>query len=61
MVPVQQTLPFEDLPEVPISSPWCQRWRQRQHSWRHVGEGGFDARRYEKRLTLDSVPHCKNC
>ncbi|WP_434097618.1 hypothetical protein [Streptomyces viridosporus] len=43
MVPVQQTLPFEDLPKVPISSPW----RQRQHSWRHVGEGGFDARRYE--------------
>jgi hypothetical protein len=24
---------------------WCQRWRARQHSWRHVNEGGFDANR----------------
>ncbi|MCX5070769.1 hypothetical protein OOJ91_33535 [Micromonospora lupini] len=25
---------------------WCQRWNRRQHSWRHVSEGGFDKRRY---------------
>ncbi|SOD65405.1 hypothetical protein SAMN06272781_0151 [Streptomyces sp. 1222.2] len=30
--PVQETLPFEDLPEVPTASPWCQRWRERRHS-----------------------------
>jgi len=27
-------------------SPWCQRWTQRRSSWRHLGEGGFDRRRY---------------
>ncbi|MER8226497.1 hypothetical protein ABTZ58_39670 [Streptomyces sp. NPDC094143] len=32
---------------MPTASPWCQRWRQRTHSWRHVSEGGFDARHYE--------------
>lgn len=25
----------------------CQRWAERRHSWRHVSEGGFDARRFE--------------
>lgn len=25
----------------------CQRWSNRQHSFRHVSEGGFDARRYD--------------
>jgi hypothetical protein len=25
----------------------CQRWHARQHSWRHVWEGGFDRRRYD--------------
>lgn len=29
------------------ASPWCQRWRDRRHSWRHTSEGGFDPRRYE--------------
>ncbi len=50
--PVQETLPFEDLPEVPTASPWCQRWRERRHSWAHVRDGGFDARRY----TVDVIP-----
>lgn len=44
---VQQALPFDGLAEVPTASPWCQRWRERAHSWRHVSEGGFDARHYE--------------
>ncbi|MFI8169744.1 hypothetical protein ACIGAN_25755 [Streptomyces sp. NPDC085931] len=47
MPAIQQELPFDDLPEVPTSAPWCQRWRERAHSWRHVSEGGFDARHYE--------------
>jgi hypothetical protein len=46
MFPVQESLPFEDLPEIPTASPWCQRWRERTHSWRHVRDGGFDARDY---------------
>ncbi|WP_314223661.1 Mom family adenine methylcarbamoylation protein [Streptomyces zaehneri] len=50
--PVQEALPFEDLPEVPTASPWCQRWRDRKHSWAHVRDGGFDARRY----TVDVIP-----
>jgi hypothetical protein len=33
--------------ELPVESAWCQRWRDRQHSWRHRSEGGFDARRYD--------------
>lgn len=28
-------------------SDFCQRWRDRRHSWRHRSEGGFDARRYD--------------
>lgn len=28
------------------ASPWCQRWRHHQQSWRHASEGGFDATRY---------------
>lgn len=44
---VQDPLPFEDLAEIPTSSPWCQRWRGRRHSWRHRSEGGFDHRHYE--------------
>lgn len=34
------------LPEVATASLWCQRWRAGRHSWRHVREGGFDARHY---------------
>lgn len=33
-------------------SPWCQRWTHRQHAWRHLAEGGFDARRY----TVEPIP-----
>lgn len=44
--PVQGILPFDDLTEIPNASDWCQRWRGRRHSFRHVSEGGFDARRY---------------
>jgi hypothetical protein len=42
---VQDTLPFVDSTEIPTASEWCQRWNGRRHSFRHVGEGGFDARR----------------
>ncbi|MDG4857075.1 hypothetical protein P8605_02690 [Streptomyces sp. T-3] len=48
----QETEPFEDLLEAPTVSPWCLRWRERAHSWRHVRDGGFDARRY----TVDVIP-----
>ena len=34
------------LAEVATTSSWCQRWRNGAHSWRHIHEGGFDARRY---------------
>ncbi|MFC0843448.1 hypothetical protein ACFH04_06830 [Streptomyces noboritoensis] len=44
--PVQEPLPIEDVPEAAPASPWCQRWHQRGHSWRHVREGGFDRRDY---------------
>lgn len=37
-------------PEILPASPWCQRWRDRQHSWRHTSEGGFDSRRYSVEL-----------
>ncbi|WP_331738676.1 hypothetical protein [Embleya sp. NBC_00896] len=43
---VQDVLPFAGLPEIPTASDWCQRWRARRHAWRHLSEGGFDARRY---------------
>lgn len=26
---------------------YCQRWRDRRHSWRHTSEGGFDRSRYD--------------
>ncbi|MGW5736270.1 MULTISPECIES: hypothetical protein [Streptomyces] len=55
MVPVQESLQFEDLPEVATASSWCQRWRKHQHSWRHVRDGGFDARRYAKSGVLLSL------
>ena len=44
------------LPEVTTSSPWCQRWRDGHHSWRHIHEGGFDARRYSvERIDEDTA------
>jgi hypothetical protein len=42
----QQGPAARDLVEVATTSPWCQRWRDGAHSWRHIHEGGFDARRY---------------
>jgi hypothetical protein len=34
------------LLELDTASPWCQRWRDREHSWRHRAEGGFRSERY---------------
>ncbi|WP_406834828.1 hypothetical protein ACICHK_00190 [Streptomyces sp. AHU1] len=48
-------LPFEHTPEVPTVSPWCQRWREGRHSWRHLRDGGFDARRYRVDVVPESV------
>ncbi|MEU9158487.1 hypothetical protein AB0D59_50200 [Streptomyces sp. NPDC048417] len=42
----RQQLPFTIQTEMPIASDWCQRWQQGTPSWRHVSEGGFDARCY---------------
>lgn len=39
-------LPTNDLGEFPIATPWCQRWRERRHSFRHTSAGGFDPRHY---------------
>lgn len=44
----QMELPFDSwAPEIPTASAWCQRWRDRQHSWRRPEDGGFDPRNYE--------------
>lgn len=55
-MPVQEPLPFENLAEMPTTSPWCQRWRAGKHSWRHVRDGGFDARRYDVDVIPDEEP-----
>lgn len=34
-------------PTAAPDSAFCLRWREHRHSWRHVSEGGFDARQYE--------------
>jgi len=34
------------LPELRVDGPWCLRWRDRRHSWRHRSDGGFDPDRY---------------
>ncbi|MFC8021633.1 Mom family adenine methylcarbamoylation protein [[Kitasatospora] papulosa] len=39
-------LPTNDLGEFPTATPWCQRWRERRHSFRHTSAGGFDPRHY---------------
>lgn len=36
------------------AAPQCQRWRQRQQSWRPAGEGGFNRARYDV-VELDEV------
>lgn len=33
-----------------------QRWRDRQHSWRHTDEGGFDKTRYDVSLLTEDGP-----
>ncbi|MEU5242232.1 hypothetical protein ACH4UR_37210 [Streptomyces lydicus] len=48
---IQDLLPTDDLGEIPTTSDWCQRWRGKRHSWRHLSEGGFDARRYVVELS----------
>lgn len=35
-----------DLLELNPASDNCQRWNNREHSWRHTSEGGFDPERY---------------
>ncbi|MCF2435929.1 DUF6248 family natural product biosynthesis protein [Streptomyces thinghirensis] len=56
VMPVQEPLPFENLAEMPTTSPWCQRWRAGKHSWRHVRDRGFDARRYDVDVIPDEEP-----
>jgi len=43
------------MPEVATASPWCQRWRAGWHSWRHVHDGGFDARCYRVEPISDAA------
>ncbi|GAB2719417.1 hypothetical protein GCM10027072_10710 [Streptomyces bullii] len=50
MTTVQDTPLFDGLAEVPTVPVWCQRWNGPRHSFRDVGEGGFDARRYAAEL-----------
>jgi hypothetical protein len=35
----------------------CQRWRNRRHSWRPTGEGGFDPTRYRVREMPNDLVH----
>ncbi len=35
----------------------CQRWRNRRHSWRPAGEGGFDPDRYRVREMPNDLVH----
>lgn len=37
---------MNDLIELNPASDSCLRWNNRQHSWRHRSDGGFDANRY---------------
>ncbi|MFI5864580.1 hypothetical protein [Streptomyces sp. NPDC051546] len=39
-------MPTNDLGEFPTATPWCQRWREGRHSFRHTSAGGFDPRHY---------------
>lgn len=34
------------MSQLALPMEWCQRWRDREHSWRHRSEGGFDRLRY---------------
>ncbi|WP_369383285.1 hypothetical protein [Streptomyces sp. cg36] len=45
--PAQHPLPLRDLPEIVHVSPWCQRWREGTHSWRHAHDGGFTADHFD--------------
>lgn len=57
--PVQQVLNLPTLPsprEINPESDWCQRWTDnRQHSWVHRSDGGFDASRYRVAPIADRV------
>lgn len=44
---VSDFLPTNSLGELRTATPWCQRWRDRRHSWVHTSAGGFDPRRYQ--------------
>lgn len=41
---------MKDAFEVAPAGPYCQRWRNGQHSWRHRSDGGFDRDRYTVEL-----------
>jgi hypothetical protein len=43
---LQDVLPTDELGEIPTATPWCQRWRERRHSWCHTSAGGFNPRHY---------------
>lgn len=45
--PPSDFLPTDNLGEIRTATPWCQRWRDRQHSWVHTSAGGFDRRHYQ--------------
>lgn len=47
-----------DFLEINPASDNCQRWRDRQHSWRHTSEGGFDPNRYT--VEPINMPSAKN-
>lgn len=34
---------------------YCQRWRNRDHTWRHRRDGGFDARHYDVAMINDDT------
>ena len=44
---LQDCLPTDNLGEIPTAAPWCQRWQNRRHSFRHTSAGGFDPRHFQ--------------
>lgn len=56
MIPLQEQLPFGDAQEKLTTSPWSQRWRDGKHSWQHLRDGGFDARRYRVDVISEEAP-----
>ncbi|MGW6202160.1 Mom family adenine methylcarbamoylation protein [Streptomyces sp. NPDC055089] len=43
---LEDVLPTDDLGEISTAAPWCQRWQDRRHSFRHTSAGGFNPRHY---------------